>query len=98
MKHQIIILFLLLITTFSKTHSQEKFKIKIGTGIVNQYGNVGIGGDSGFEFKIKNNFYLGLKLGYSNSSDVNVNITSDSYNHVSTYSNDICISDRKSVV
>lgn len=91
MKHKNIILILLLITTFSIAHSQEKLKIKMGTGIVNQYGNIGIGVESGFEFRIIKNLYLGLKLGYSSTSDANVNITSDSYNHISMYSNDICV-------
>jgi len=92
MKYQIIILILLLTTTNSNIHSQEKLKIKMGTGIVNQYGNLGIGVESGFEFRIIKNFYIGLKLGNSSSSDANVNITSDSYNHVSEYNSDFCIS------
>ena len=92
MKYPKIILILLFVSIFSDTHSQEKLKFKMGSGIVNQYGNIGIGGESGFEYRIIKKFYLGIKLGYSNSSDAKVNITSDSYNHVSEYNSDFCVS------
>ncbi|KAF0238136.1 MAG: hypothetical protein FD181_1344 [Prolixibacteraceae bacterium] len=87
MKYPKIILILLFVSIFCDTYSQEKLKFKMGTGIVNQYGNIGIGGESGFEYLIIKKIYIGLKLGYSNSSDANVNITSDSYNHVESNKN-----------